>query len=134
MQCKIQPSKTPFFKTIQEFSKMPLTERAWALDTLRVAGSPGREASPCKSDCHQVSLCDRSTGSIRRWPGPSWADAAGRGTEMQSSGPSYFRSQNRNALFLLVLTPQPGTLDSGAPFKELRWKAKPKSPGPQWIE
>ena len=49
-------------------------------------------------------------------------------------GPSYFRSQNRNALFLLVLTPQPGTLDSGAPFKELRWKAKPKSPGPQWIE
>jgi hypothetical protein len=31
-------------------------------------------------------------------PGPSGAKADGSGTQMQSSGPSYFRSQNRNAV------------------------------------
>lgn len=37
---------------------------------------------------------------------------------MQSSGPSYFRSQNRNAEFLLVLTAQPRASQRG----ELKWK------------
>lgn len=63
-------------------------------------------------------------------PGPSRADAAGRGTQMQSSGPSYFRSQDRNALLLLVLAPRPSTSRRRGPLQRAQEQEKSRSPGP----
>lgn len=74
--------------------------------------NPNATTSVYVTDPPGASDCD---------PGPSRADAAGRGTYMQSSGPYYFRSQNRNALFLLVLTPQPSASQLRG---ELKWKEK----------
>lgn len=66
MHCKTQPSTAPFSKTIQEFPTMRETERACTPGTLRTAAShSGGRAGPCESECQHVSLCDRSTGSIR---------------------------------------------------------------------
>lgn len=57
--------------------------------------SRGRQASPCESKCHHISFVTDPLGASDCDPGP--LQPAGRGTQMQSSGPSYFRSQNRNA-------------------------------------
>lgn len=73
MQCKTQLSKTPFFKTIQEFSKMPKTEKAWALDTLRAAGSPGRKTAHVNRSAKSVYVTDPlgASDGDRGPPGPT---------------------------------------------------------------
>lgn len=101
---------------------MPGTSRTSTLHALGTAASHmgSRPAHVNRSATTSVYVTD-PLGASECDPGPSRTDAAGRGTHMQSSGPSYFRSQNRNALFLLVLSPQPSTSRQRG---ELKWKEK----------
>lgn len=109
-----------------EFPIMLEKRKARILDPLsNCCLSRGRQASPCESKCHHISFVTDPLGASDCDPGP--LQPAGRGTQMQSSGPSYFRSQSRNAA---LANPQSCTSSKSFDGKQSRpWRSKVDSLG-----